>query len=236
MANPLSSRPLGGNGNLLGPAPGTQFHKVVRHLKVALVDFASSSMKKGIKNEPALNLNLAKSIGQVFYREDLPYMVLPEVMENENLGTSPRPDIGIYLFTSDEPEKITVFEGKRLSSNGLPNKRHREYVCGHEENGKYVDCGGIERFKLSIHGRDFSYAGMIGYVQDGEFDVWLARVNQWICELSCKPTRAICPEWSEEEQLTLVGNEHEIMQSKSVVYRTDDQIHLTHLWVNLISP
>lgn len=235
MANLSKPRPLGGVGSFQGPKPGTHFQKVVAMVKDALPYFANSSLEEGIKNEKALNGKLIRFIDKIAYHQGLSYFVESEPMEDEKNGASSAPDIGIYLQTdnmADDLSKITVFEAKRLSSNGIFKKRHREYVCGHEKRGKYIECGGIERFKLSLHGRDINYAGMIGYVQDGDFDTWLTRINEWICELSRTPDRVA---WSEEEQLILVEDGHQVMQSKSMVYRTDDQLHLTHLWVNLIS-
>jgi hypothetical protein len=95
-------------------------------------------------------------------------------MEDETYGSSPAVDIGVYLKMDDteiDPPMITVFEGKRLTTK-LTKKRRREYVIGHEERGKHIRCGGIERFKLAIHGARLNRAGMIGYIQDGTSDDW----------------------------------------------------------------
>ncbi|MGZ8161882.1 MAG: hypothetical protein ACXWTT_03325 [Methylobacter sp.] len=199
-----SKRPLGGVGKLLGPTPNTQFKKVVELVAYALPFFADDVLKEGIANENGLNRKLSRYITNIGNNLGSPYFAQPESMEDKKLGNSPAPDIGIYLYqdniAGDSP-KVTVFEGKRLSSH-IESKRRREYVFGHEENGKLVQSGGIERFKQSIHGRNFKYAGMIGYVQNGTFENWLEKVNTWIVEQS---QRANDPQWLEEEQLESIN-------------------------------
>jgi hypothetical protein len=242
MEDQTNSRLLSGIGALRGPIPGTQFREVVKLVVKSLSRFADSILEdnidteKKIENENGMNRKLARFISNVGGNMDLPYIAQPESMEDETLGNSPAVDIGIYLKVNDiarDPPKVTVFEGKRLSSNKLEAKRRREYVCGHEENGKHVFCGGIERFKRSIHGRDIKSkcAGMIGYMQDETFDIWFERVNSWICDLTKQEHD---PGWVKEETLALLSKEHRIMESYSTVYRHADKLHLTHLWINLL--
>ena len=61
-------------------------------------------------------------------------------------------------YTKYEP--ILVMEGKRLPTPG--SGREREYVASAagEKPG-----GGVQRFKLGLHGAKLSRAGMVGYVQ-----------------------------------------------------------------------
>jgi hypothetical protein len=190
-------------------------------------------MKKAIKNENGLNRKLCSFITNLSMSKGLPFYAQSESMEDETRGDSPSTDIGIHLCVDDiagEAPKITVFEGKRLTTC-LGKKRRREYVYGHDINGQHVPCGGIERFKMAIHGRDFPRAGMIGYVQDETPVTWQARVNVWITDLTEKECR---PKWSEKELLVPLRAEGRVSMSSSVVYRHDREMSLTHLWVDLV--
>ena len=226
------NRTLGGTGVLSGPASGAQFDRVVELVGKSLTLLAELALNGGVENENGLNSKLSRFITNMAYQEKLPYFAQRESMEDETRGNSPAPDIGIYLYIKDIaefPPKVTVFEGKRLTTS-LERKRRREYVVGHEEEGKHICCGGIERFKLSIHARDFDRAGIIGYVQDGSPDSWFEQINAWISELS---TGAHDPKWSERERLEALSAKGRLASCTSMVCRRDDQLHLTHLWIVL---
>ena len=226
-----AGRMLGGTGTLFGPSQHAQFDKVVEFLKIHLPQFAKTVVNTDISNENGLNSRLSRFITnaaaqEIFFSER-------ESMEDETLGNSPAGDIGIYLNVADigiDPPLITVFEGKRLTTK-LPKKRHREYVIGHEEGGKHIACGGIERFKLAIHGGKLKHAGMIGYLQDGTPTTWQVKINTWICELCHQPSD---PAWSEREKLVSQKTNGRITDYLSVVNRVDSSLHLTHLWIDLI--
>lgn len=226
-------RLLGGFGTLSGPSPNTQYNSVVELITLSLPLFAASALKDGIKNENGLNSLLTLFISKVARQKTLPFIAHHQSMEDMTRGDSPSPDIGIHLDVSDDaepPPKITVFEGKRLSTCIGP-KRRREYVVGHNEKGKHVPCGGIERFKLSIHGREFKQAGMIGYVQEGTPEGWRDKINTWISELSGQHHDL---PWLVQEQLTPLTTEGQVTGCSSVVCRGGSNLHLTHFWINLI--
>jgi len=226
------SRLLRGAGAFSGPAPNALFNSVTELIVQSLPVFAASVMKEGITNEDGLNSHLALFIAKRIRQNNLPFIVQHQSMEDVMRGDSPKPDIGIHLDTDDvaePPPRITVFEGKRLTTQ-LEAKRRREYVVGHEKNGKYVK-GGIERFKHSIHGGRLSHAGMIGYLQAGTPDHWQGQVNGWIAELGGQQHD---PPWSEREQLTSHSTDGRVTEYFSVVLRKTDKLCLTHLWINLI--
>lgn len=226
-------RMLSGIGNLHGPDSDGQFKCVVELIQGCLLLFAESVLRDHIQNENGLNRKLSRLITNVSANKGFPFFAQPESMEDEARGNSPAADIGIYLHVDDiasDTPKITVFEGKRLNTY-LGKKRQCEYVFGHDENGQHVPCGGIERFKLAIHGRDFYRAGMIGYLQDETPVVWQARVNVRITDLAQKE---YCPKWSEKEWLVPLKTEGRVSTRSSVVCRHDSEIHLTHLWVDLV--
>jgi hypothetical protein len=227
-----ANRMLGGTGTLHGPSPGTLLNLVVDLVKQSLPLLAATAVKKDITNEDGLNSLLSLFISKAVRQKELPFIVQHQSTEDLTRGGSAAPDIGIHLDTVDDaepPPRITVFEGKRLTSNLGPQRR-REYVVGHEVKGRHIPCGGIERFKQSIHGRDLTRAGMIGYIQEETPEYWHGQINSWISELSVQTE---IPKWSEAEQLTPVTTEGRISESASVVYRLTDELHLTHLWINL---
>ena len=196
----LSERMLKGTGVFSGPARNTQFNQIVELIKASLPPFAVSAQKEYISNENGLNRRLARFITNIADRHELPYFAQTESMEDETRGDSPATDIGIHLKVEDisvDPPKIALFEGKRLSGD-TGTTRRQEYVIGHEKNGKHVPCGGIERFKRSLHGRNFRYAGMIGYIQDRSPDYWWKQIDSWISELADQKT---APSWSTAEHL-----------------------------------
>ena len=231
MAKYPAGRMLGRTGTLLGLPLNTQFNMVVEFLKTHLPQFVKFVLNANIENENGLNSRLSRFITNAATQEI--FFADRESMEDETRGTSPAADIGIYLNVKDlriDPPLITVLEGKRLTIK-LPNKRRREYVIGREEGGKHIHCGGIERFKLAIHGGKLNNAGMIGYLQDGTPDSWREKVNTWICDLCSQP---FDPAWSEREQLTPQKTDGRVTEYSSVVNRIGSELHLTHLWIDLV--
>ncbi|OGU07873.1 MAG: hypothetical protein A2X82_15850 [Geobacteraceae bacterium GWC2_55_20] len=223
-----------GMGAFSGPAQNTQFNQIVELIKVAMPLFAASAQQENINNENGLNRRLARFITNIADNHDLPYFAQTESMEDETRGDSPATDFGIHLKIDDisvDPPKIALFEGKRLSGH-TGSSRRREYVIGHEKNGRHVPCGGIERFKCSLHGRDFRYAGIIGYIQEETPDYWYQQLNSWISELTSQEE---APRWSHEEQLSPICTSELLSESASIVIRKADKLHLTHLWINLVS-
>lgn len=228
-----TGRMLSGFGNLRGPSPNTQFNIVIDLIVQSLPLFAVSVLKDGINNENGLNSLLTLFIAKVARHKNLPFIAHHQSIEDLTRGDSPTPDIGIHLDINDNedpPPKITVLEGKRLTTS-LGPKRRKEYVIGHEENGKHIPCGGIERFKFAIHGGKHSHAGMVGYLQDGTPDIWREKINSWISDLCSQP---FDPAWSEREKLTPQMANGRITECSSVVCREDSELHLTHLWINLV--
>ncbi len=223
---------LSGDGALRGPESGAQFNRVVKLVEDCLPLLAVSALKEGIENENGLNRQLSQFITNMSKQTGLPFFSQPESMENETHGGSPAVDIGIHLYVDDvssKPPKVTVFEGKRLTSK-LGKKRRHEYVFGHEDKGKHIPCGGIERFKKSIHAREFARAGMIGYIQDCSPDHWYKQVNAWVSDLIGQNHN---PNWLKTELLSLQQTEEKVSTYTSSVSRNGREIHLTHLWIDL---
>lgn len=139
--------------------------------------------------------------------------------------------IGGRVFSIYDP--FLVLECKRLPSP--TSEREKEYVTGFERRS-----GGIQRFKLGLHGASLGTAVMIGYIQDGSINSWYTKINGWITELSCSPGRDNC-DWKKDEVLVPDKSSD---KNGSASYRSTHQrsgntvckeIHLHHLWLIMIN-
>lgn len=144
-------------------------------------------------------------------------------------------DISVSLIESQmysKYESVLVIECKRLPADS--HEREREYVSGTEPNKK---SGGIQRFKLGLHGSDYDLAVMIGYIQKNTTDHWLIKVNSWILELAKNPIGDGCI-WLDDEILkeSDVNKSKDIRSYYSYHTRTCNKsipIELHHLWISM---
>ena len=97
--------------------------------------------------------------------------------------------------------------------------------------------GGLQRFKLGLHGASLEVAAMVAYVQDNDPDGWLVRINGWISSLNGTDCSEGC-HWSETEQIgdyRLTKKAH-IASGKSTHPRTaasSPDIDIHHFWVSV---
>jgi len=140
--------------------------------------------------------------------------------------------IGATFYSIYDP--VIVFEGKRLPP---PTRdRQREYVTGGE-----LKSGGIQRFKLGLHGARQNLAVLIGYIQGGSLREWFDEINKWIRDLESS-SRSIHEKWSTKERLTDFVEDalKKIAYSRSLHPRVGDvltpNIQLRHLWLHMIGP
>jgi hypothetical protein len=126
-------------------------------------------------------------------------------------------------------DPFLVFEGKRLPA---PSRdREREYVTG-----GLRKSGGIQRFKLGLHGAKHETAAIIGYIQEGELVQWLDEVNSWIVALAKVATPGE-EEWSASEQLMIFDEDTGKGTARCQSTHTRGggasipQIRLRHMWV-----
>ena len=135
--------------------------------------------------------------------------------------------LGITFHSIYDP--FLVLEGKRLPA---PSKsREREYVTGGSNKS-----GGIQRFKLALHGAQQTTAAMIGYVQAGNCSDWLSCVNQWIRD-EVNSIAESGENWSSTDQLVDFKEEigRRVAVSSSVHARSSSavspEVQIRHLWV-----
>jgi hypothetical protein len=138
---------------------------------------------------------------------------------------SPQPFIEGRTYFDLEP--FLVLEGKRLPA---PSRyREREYVIGTD-----TSSGGIQRFKLGLHGATLHHVGMIGYMQQESPVVWFDRINEWLVALGSSDDAL----WSSNEKLLEFVYDHPSRTSRceSIHARRDSispRIRLTHLWIDM---
>ena len=130
-------------------------------------------------------------------------------------------------YTKYEP--ILVLEGKRLPTPG--SGREREYVASTSDE---KPCGGVQRFKLRLHGAGLSIAGMVGYVQSNTCSHWFDVVNSWITELASSGASL----WSNNDRLGrfILDEGTRVSRCQSQHTRASHEarpIQLVHLWIEM---
>ena len=131
------------------------------------------------------------------------------------------------LYTIYDP--IVVFECKRLPAPS--SDRETEYVTG----GRGHITGGIQRFKLGVHGPNLNVVAMIGYIQKFSTRDWHSKINSWITDL-CNGTLVDDCAWvaSEELQSLTENSSNGTSICRSNHSRTDglsNNIEIHHLFV-----
>jgi hypothetical protein len=134
---------------------------------------------------------------------------------------------GTRAYTVYDP--LLVIEGKRLPAPSA--SREQEYVTGLAKR-----TGGIQRFKLGLHGAELRRAVIVGYIQEGRPPTWRVTINGWITALAAGTPRDVC-RWTTEEQL---GELHQhgqcdlaacVSAHPRVGCACSADILLDHLWV-----
>lgn len=124
-------------------------------------------------------------------------------------------------------DAFLVIEGKRLPA---PSRdREREYVTGGEKHS-----GGIQRFKLGLHGKDHETAILLGYMQEGTLQEWHLRISDWISELIGSHPET----WSGREGLSelelsdgAIRARCHSVHTRPASYKQRD-IQLRHFWIH----
>ncbi len=187
------------------------------------------------QSEPKLNSQLSKFLDLqarkifpmiYFGHEELQY-------GSRHVDISALPDekmiIEAQTYTKYDP--VLVIECKRLPARS--SKYEKEYVTGPTP-GKI--SGGIQRFKLGLHGAKHNLAVMIGYLQSHTNHHWYAKINSWILELVKDPIGDGCV-WIAGETLKAfeANTSNGICRYHSIHSRTgeivNNEIEIHHLWI-----
>jgi len=122
-----------------------------------------------------------------------------------------------------------VFEGKRLPAPSAD--REREYVSGRTRKS-----GGIQRFKLGLHGSQHTKAAIVGYVQSGSLREWLSKLNGWIGD-EVEDSSQTGEDWKLAEQLLAFKEDTNLRVASSASTHARDksavspEIQIHHFWV-----
>jgi hypothetical protein len=114
-----------------------------------------------------------------------------------DISVSPETTMVIEARTYTIYDPVLVIECKRLPAPSAD--REKEYVSSQSPD---KITGGIQRFKLGLHGAKYDLAAMVGYIQDYNDKGWIDTINKWIKEFAAKPTGDGCV-WSDDEILHL---------------------------------
>ena len=141
-----------------------------------------------------------------------------------------------FYFHPIEEGKSTAsifsVESKRLPA---PSKsREKEYVIGEriKKDGTKENNGGIERYKLEIHGKGLFECGMLGFIEKENSSFWKTTINKWIEKLSKSDKN-----WNKDEVVKKEENNSEFMYLKSVAHTTASRnVLLHHLWISRKEP
>ena len=139
--------------------------------------------------------------------------------------------IGSTYFSHYDP--FLVLEGKRLPAPAGDPTREREYLTGGSKKS-----GGVQRFRLGLHGAALPRAIMIGYVQEGQSREWFDRINGWLDDLVAAG-EVDGESWAAAEQLRdfAEARAKSVARSASQHPRQGDvaspRIDLDHFWVRM---
>jgi len=220
---------------MAGPEANSSIMDVVTFVESHLALFSERYTGSNIKNENGLNQELCKLLNAYARIECRFFFFEKEFMENVEKGNSPKVDFGVLVFPINSEfynayESFFSMEAKRLGQT--KKTREKEYLIGREEDGKYKHCGGVERFKMAIHGKNLQFGAMIGYVQANDFHYWQRTIDGWIDELVVGKLSS-CSLWSEKDKLQLLNQTASTAKYRSENSRQNGSIILFHLWVNL---
>lgn len=230
------------------PNYGTITQNIIPHSSIlAILDFVEGHLTEfaskcnNVLAEDSLTYKLVDLLEYYNHQRPSLFRFIREDIQNIKNGTSPRVDIGVK---SNDPNGIGIIidaktysieesffsiEAKRLKTSKI---REKEYLIGRYEKDKYLDCGGVERFKKGIHGRSLKYSCILGYVQEYDFKHWHIIINSWIDELIKENDSEV--KWLEEDKLAEEYSKDTVAKYKSENRRVNNcSIILYHLWVNL---
>ena len=223
------------NGRITsGIAVDAASQKVVDFVERHLSAWRDDPNRSPVQAERELNAQLCKFLNVAANRDDFSMVHFhneePQGSQHAaDLSANPTDSNWIEGRQYTKYDPIVVFEGKRLPTPG--RARQREYVAS--PHGQRP-AGGIQRFKLGLHGAGLARAGMIAYVQARSCAEWFTDVNQWIDDLVATGD----PLWTTADRLRDFRPNHSGRVSKSDSEHvrssgTSPPIVLTHLWVEM---
>lgn len=211
------------------PTPSFQkgiiIQRVISFIEESLIGFQAEYINNKNHSEERTSQYLANYLIDNGRKEV--FLFNREALQEQEKGNDRRVDIGVFLHRSDFSPFFTL-EAKRLPTPGAD--REKEYVIGIDKKS-----GGIERYKLSLHGGDIEKSAIVGYVEKLDFSHWAAKINEWIEELISAPQ---APEltWYQDDKLVdeikLCPDNVSRFQAKHARVNKN-QMHLMHYFIRI---
>lgn len=179
----------------------------IRNKKMSL----DKKQKEGIKTQ-----NLVQEFNYLGTTSDICWIGADKEFEKET--NSKREDI--YFYLGDENHTPIFFvEAKRLPKN--KSKNEHEYVTAISTTQQ--PCGGIERYKLELHGNISQKTNaMIAYIENSTIENWYTVVNQDIENI-----------YSMEEQLVPTEHNSEFYSVHQYINHPKEKFLMYHFWIDL---
>lgn len=214
-----------------GLAHGTLVENTIAFVRGELAAWRDDPMRPVEAAEEALNAQLCKFLNA------RARTVFPMVAFNHEERQARRCKIDLSVTPLEAVvgggsiyEPVLVLEGKRLPA---PSRdREREYLTGLARRS-----GGIQRFKLAVHGSELERAMIVGYVQGGSVREWVQRLNEWIDDLAASGSTEH-DAWDASDRL----RDFEEYSGRTASCRSDharpraSRIQLEHAWVEMGDP
>ncbi len=177
------------------------------------------------------HLNCAARFSEGWSRVQFRTEVPDEVRRGRAIDLVPKPCGAVLIIEGRRHTRFDTLlpiECKRLPTPTGGDRDEREYVV----TGRGT-TGGIQRFKLGLHGATHRVAAMIAYVQQLYFSHWLGQVNGWIRALSKEKDSP----WSDSDLLLLLKEDSVRglckLQSRHHREREYGDCDLRHLWIKM---
>ncbi len=219
-----------------GLSPDTFALKTIDFVYMQLPAWRDHPDRPNEQSENKLNLQLCQFLDSnarnIFPMVRFDHEVYQTGRSSVDISASPKERTTIGAKTYTIYDLIVVLECKRLPAPSLD--REKEYVTGGIEH----KSGGIQRFKLGIHGADHDIAAIVGYLQEGTASDWHGKINKWITELSNGTIKDVCV-WNMSEMLGSLEEDPSkgIATCESTHSRNagaqSDNISIRHLWVSM---
>jgi hypothetical protein len=220
-----------------GLAAGTLIERTIEFVLTELPNWRDTPNRPAEESEERLNAQLCKhlevtarhSLGMVFFQHE------EKQTGKRRVDFAASPTEGGFVGTMFHTiyDSFLVFECKRLPPPNSGSGREREYVTGGD-----AKSGGIQRFKLGLHGAKHEVAVMVGYVQQGTPSEWNKHINGWIRELE-GTLQSDGTKWASIDRLSdfVENNSKRTATSKSKHLRSgviiSSNILIHHLWVKM---
>lgn len=173
---------------------GLIIKKAIEFIEETIIGFQEEYINADKDSEEKISEYLVQYLIYKANIDGVVFIFTREAIQKQKKGNDRRADIGVLRLPFDR-SPFFIIEAKRLPTPGA--KRKKEYVIGGVER---EHSGGIERFKLGLHGSEHEKSAIIAYVEKEEFKFWVDEINSWIDELiSLGPQHNIC--WTQEDKL-----------------------------------